>query len=125
MSKLLSAADFLSPKRFTYEDVELRGGGTVRVRALDVDSRDIFIDLASDIANARQLSRLLALKCCVDAEGERLFTDEQLPRLAAVQAEDIESIAAAAMRVSNLTRKEGTKSDPSGEPEAEDDSPNA
>lgn len=122
MSELLTAEAFLSPKRFKYEDVALLGGGTVRVRALDVEARDIFFDLAADDSNVRQLSRLLVLKCCVDAEGARIFKDEQLPRLAGVQAGDIELIAAAAMRVSNLKCKAETSADV--ETKAEDDPPN-
>lgn len=115
MSELLTADEFLAPTRVKTDEIELPSGGKVRVRALDVGTRDAFLELgAAEGSDRRYLSRLLVAKCCVNKAGERIFGDDAMEKLVTAPAEDVELIAQTAMRLSGIKTKA----------EAEQDGPN-
>lgn len=103
--QILSASD-----RPTEEVSVPEWGGTVLVRALSGAERDAYESGIVTVSNsgtqrvnlANLRARLVAM-ACVDAEGKRLFSDEDAAALGDKSAAALERVFDAARRLSGLT----------------------
>lgn len=104
--KLLKRSEVLGAPDLKHEDVEvLAWGGTVRVRMMTGAERDEFRKMAAEfedgIPPVRFASMLLALTC-IDEEGERMFTLNDIDALEAKSAGSIDVPAAVSMRLNGF-----------------------
>jgi hypothetical protein len=118
---LLSAADILTFKKPTFEDVHVpEWGGTVRVYAPTSVERDAFEDsivtTKKSLKNGRvkveretvmrgARGKVLAL-ACRDEHGERLFTDAQAEALNELAAKPVNRVFEVWMRLAGMTEDE-------------------
>lgn len=107
--KLLKRSEVLDAPDLKHEDVPVpEWGGSVRVRMLTGAERDEFRKMAAQyedgIPPVRFASSLLALSC-IDEDGERMFTLDDVDALEAKSAGSIDVPAAVAMRLSGFGAK--------------------
>lgn len=110
---LLTADQILNAEDLVTEDVEVpEWGGTVRVRMMTGAERDAFEaslaqqkgkSVRTNLANLR--ARLVA-KTAVNAEGKRLFTDEQAGVLGQKSAAALDRVFEAARKLNGMTEKD-------------------
>lgn len=87
MSELLGKAAILEADDLAHEDVPVpEWGGTVRVRGLNGRERDSY-EMRMAVAHKNgetdvDIRASLVGRCMVDENGDRLFTDKELPQLA-------------------------------------------
>lgn len=107
MSGLTRDAILAAPDR-PLEAVEVpEWGGTVYVRTMGADERDAFEERLGDQAKGlRGMRALLAVLTLCDAEGARLFTEDDLPALSAKSAAVLDRIAETAMRLNGIGAKD-------------------
>lgn len=108
--QLLTADQILHADDLPSEVVEVpEWGGLVRVRGLTGAERDQFeasvtrrrgTSVETNLENVR--AKLCAL-CIVDASGNRLFSDEQIPALGRKSGAALSRVFAAAQRLSGMT----------------------
>jgi hypothetical protein len=102
---LLTKSAILEAADLPHEDVSVPlWGGTVRVRTMTGQERDQFrAAIASDegVPLGRFSAALLAATC-IDEDGERLFTMEDMEQLQAKSATSLDAPAAVAMRLNGL-----------------------
>jgi hypothetical protein len=110
---LLSRADILGKEDMTYDYVECpEWGGTVRVRGLLATERDayessIVIGAGTEAQRLNLIgarSRMVA-KCCVDENGNRLFTDEDVDALGNKNSAPIDRLFDKIQELSGMTKK--------------------
>jgi hypothetical protein len=105
--KFLTADAILESKDAATEAVACpEWGGDVNVRAMNAHERGQFIAatvLAKTERNMGEAEALLVTLCAVNESGDRLFTDDMVPRLALKNATPVHRIAEAALRLSGLT----------------------
>jgi len=106
MAKLLKRADVLAAADLAHEDVPVPAwGGSVRVRMMTGTERDEFRQIAAQyedgIPPARFAAALLALSC-VDEDGERMFTLDDLEALEGKSAGSVDIPAAVSMRLNGF-----------------------
>ncbi|MEW6023604.1 MAG: hypothetical protein AB1807_15860 [Pseudomonadota bacterium] len=106
MTKLLKRAEVLAAEDLKHEDVPVPAwGGVVRVRMMTGTERDEFREVAAQYEDgmppARFAAALLALSC-VDEDGERLFTLDDLNALEAKAAGSVDIPAAVSMRLNGF-----------------------
>ena len=103
---LLNKLAILGAEDLKHEDVEVpQWGGTVRVRMMTGAERDEFRSaLASeeDGVPVGKFSAALLVATCVDENGARLFTMEDMDALAEKSAASLDAPAAVAMRLNGL-----------------------
>jgi hypothetical protein len=103
---LLSKSAILGAQDLKHEDVPVpQWGGTVRVRVMNGIERDEFraaIASESGSVPVGQFSAALLAATCVDENGARLFTMEDIKALQAKSATSLDAPAAAAMRLNGL-----------------------
>lgn len=103
---LLTKTAILDAQDLKHEDVEVpQWGGTVRVRTMTGAERDEFRTLAASfeggIPPAKFAAILLALTC-IDENGARLFTVEDVDQLEEKSAGSVDIPAVVAMRINGL-----------------------
>lgn len=106
---LLTKSAILEVNDLPHEDVPVpQWGGTVRVRVMTGGERDEFRNVAASYENgippARFAATLLALTC-IDEDGERMFTLDDLDALEAKSAGSVDIPAAVSMRINGLGAK--------------------
>lgn len=102
--KLLSAVDILDRDDQTFVDVYVEAWkGTVRIRALTAKEAMTFLDLEKHEGMIQLVS-----KCAIDANGKRLFTDDQVNKLKNKNFSAFITIQRAAMKL-NALREEDAK----------------
>lgn len=105
---LLSKSAILGASDLKHEDVEVPAwGGTVRIRTMTGEERDEFrTSIASNNGDAGvpvgKFSAALLVATCVDEQGTRLFTTEDMAALQAKSAASLDAPAAVAMRLNGL-----------------------
>lgn len=103
--KLLNKSAILDAQDLPHEDVPVpQWGGAVRVRTMTGLERDQFratLAADGDIPVGKFSAALLAATC-IDEEGNRLFTMEDMELLQAKSAASLDMPAAAAMRLNGL-----------------------
>lgn len=104
--KLLKRSEVLEAPDLKHEDVPVpQWGGAVRVRMLTGAERDEFRKMAAEfedgIPPVRFASMLLALSC-IDEDGERMFTVDDIDALEAKSAGSIDVPAAVSMRLNGF-----------------------
>lgn len=117
---LLSAAQIEAVDDRTHEDVEVpEWGGTVRVVGLTGADRDAyeatFVDAKGKpaVQRLRNIRAKLVVKCLVDADGNRLFTDDKAKALGEKNGAVIDRLFDVARRLSGIGQdavKEGKDS---------------
>lgn len=119
---LLSKTDILAVADLTTEDVPVpEWGGTVRVRCLNGDERDTWDGFrlqARESKSYRNFSARLVGMSVVDADGKRLFSDEEIALLAAKSGRALDRVFAVAVRLSGLNAEhveEAEKNSASGQ----------
>jgi len=106
---LLTKSAILSAVDLKTEDVHVPAwGGTVRIRTMTGAERDEFhAARAAEGAESVPFSRfsaLLLVVACVDASGNRLFTQEDIAALQAKAAASLDAPTAVAMRLNGFGR---------------------
>jgi hypothetical protein len=103
---ILSREQILAAQDLRREKVAVpEWGGDVFVKALTGLERDGFdmsligADRKADLLGARAK---LAVRCIVDENGERLFSDDDVPHLAAKSATALERIGRVAQRLNGM-----------------------
>ena len=121
----LSREEILARATFRIEEVAVpQWDTTVRVRELSAMDKDklqmSMVDMSKVGENgtsdgAVSQSSLLGIRaklvcyCVVDENGERIFTDADLPAIGDMPAEQLEPIFDVAMRLSGMSKKEQTE----------------
>ncbi len=111
VTALADAAAILAAPDFVYEDVQVPEWGlTVRVRGMSGAQRDAFMTaIAQSDGRGRvkvdMTNRLakFAVQVVVDADGRRLFRDDQVGELSAKSAAALERIYDVGQRLSGLS----------------------
>lgn len=109
MSKLLSRQDILAVSDLVHEDVPVPAwGGTVRIRVMTGTERDAF---RSEVAARRgdrtatpvgEFSAILLAWTCVDGDGNRIFTVDDVEQLRLKSAGSLDGPADVAVRLNAL-----------------------
>lgn len=109
MGKVLSADDLLSATELPQEAIELGRLGIVYVRGMTGKERDAWeaslmrgrgAERRADTRNARAR---LAVRCLVDAQGNRLFKDDDAEKLGNIRVDYLQKVFEAAQRLSGVT----------------------
>lgn len=95
--RLLTRDDLLAPIELPREPVALPGLGTVWVRAVTAEEREVW----ESAAKHRIRATLVALAAC-DAEGRTLFTLADVPALAARASSVLLPVFEAALRLAKV-----------------------
>lgn len=112
---LLNGDDILNADDLEVEDVPVpEWGGTVRVRGLTGAERDSFEMRMAVARNKGSLEQLdfrasVAGRCMVDEDGERLFTDGQLPQLARKSGAALDRVFEVVQRLSGMEDAEAAE----------------
>lgn len=94
----VSREQFLSKRPRKTKDIEIEGFGKVRVQSLSAYERGKLESQFTDKQGARRVDRLaklrelVAVASVVDASGNRLFTNEDVDALGAVEAHVLEAV---------------------------------
>ncbi len=105
---LLSKSAILGASDLKHEDVPVPAwGGTVRIRTMTGEERDEFrASIAATDGEAGvpvgKFSAALLVATCVDENGNRLFSTEDMAALQAKSAASLDAPAAVAMRLNGL-----------------------
>jgi len=102
---LLSKSAILGASDLKHEDVNVPAwGGTVRVRAMNGLERDEFRAAITSEGPVPigQFSAALLVACIVDADGNRLFTADDMAALQKKSAKSLDGPANVAMRLNGL-----------------------
>jgi hypothetical protein len=104
MMRVLSAGEiFAAPREAPMEVAVPEWGGAVFVRMLTAGERDRFETMALDgKSKGRHVRALLVCACACDFDGNRLFTDGDLPRISELDAAPVDRVFAAAMRLNRI-----------------------
>ena len=121
----LSREEILARATFRIEEVAVpQWDTTVRVRELSAFNKDrlqmSMVDMSKVGGNgasegAVSQSSLVGMRaklicyCVVDEDGERVFTDDDIPAIGEMPAEPWEPVFDVAMRLSGMTKKEKNK----------------
>lgn len=107
--KILTGEELLAATQLPQEAVELPGLGTVYVRGMTGKQRDEWENSLmrgrgtarrTDTRNARAR---LAVRCLVNAQGDRLYRDEDAERLGNIRVDYLQKIFEAAQRLSGVS----------------------
>lgn len=119
------------------DDIETREvdvqewGGTVLIRALTGTERDAYEasmqqqrgkDIVRNFANVRAK---LVVKCCIDADGNRLFADQDAPALGKKSAAALDRVFEACAELSRLSNEDIDELGKASDETPPDDSPSA
>lgn len=111
--KLLTKEQILGAQDIQTETVEVpEWGGAVIVRGMSGRERDSFEASMikgkgkSASVNLENLRAKLVSKCVVDEAGKRLFSDDDIPALAAKSASALNHVYEAAQRLSGVTEED-------------------
>lgn len=102
MTKYLTADSILTAEDFSYADVDVpEWGGTVRVRSLSGGQRSIITQRVRD-NNTEDLEELLIVMACVNEDGGRIFTNQDIPALKKKVNSAISRVAKKIMEISGI-----------------------
>lgn len=92
--KILSKADILGANDMTREEVNVpEWGGSVFVRRMTADERDVFeFKMLGENKTGKGLRAAYVGLALVDEQGKRLFSDEEIPMLGAKFAGAVDRI---------------------------------
>lgn len=129
MPSYLGKSDILNANDDAYEDVQVpEWGGVVRVRRLSAAEKDAFEASIMDIRQERgrvverpnlvNMRSKLVARCIVDAEGQLVFDESDIPALGRKSGAALDRVVAAAKRLNRMTDADlqelvqGLKNDP-------------
>lgn len=105
---LLNRDDILAQDNLNTEDVSVpEWGGEVRVREMTASDRDTFEARFANTegkANMNNVRAELVSKCVVDEEGNRLFTKEDMKKLADKSASAMDRIFQKTLELSGMSQ---------------------
>ncbi|NWN89182.1 MAG: hypothetical protein HLX51_11695 [Micrococcaceae bacterium] len=108
---LLNKKAILEAEDLTTEDIYIpEWEGTVRVRGLNGSERDSF-EMKMAAANKSGATKdldfraSLVVKCIVDENGERIFTDKEVPQLAKKSGAALDRVFDVVQRLSGIGKK--------------------
>lgn len=106
--KILSKADILKADDMQREPVEVpEWGGTVYVRRLTADERDIFeFNMIKTQTTGKGLRASYVGLALVDETGQRLFEDEEIPILGTKFAGAVDRIFEVVARINKITEQD-------------------
>lgn len=126
----LSAEEFLA-LRPTVESVDIEGHGKVRIRGLSAEERDDYeqtlVERGPDgkVRTKRKYTNVrasLVMRCLVDENGERMFSDKDLGELGKVDGAIVDRLYDVARRLSGMSREAEEEAVEGFEPAQDDDS---
>ena len=102
MSKYLTAESILAADDFQYADVDCpEWGGVVRVRSLSGGQRSVITQRIQS-KDTENLEELLVIMGCVDADGNRIFTNAHMDALKKKSNTPIQRISKKIMELSGI-----------------------
>ena len=102
MGKYLTAESILAAEDFKYADLEIpEWGGLVRIRSLSGGQRSIINQRVQE-KNTEDLEELLVVMACVNEDGGRIFTNQDIPALKKKANSAITRIAKKIMEISGI-----------------------
>lgn len=103
--KELSRADILAVDDLKKEKLSVpEWGGEIYIRTMNGMERDGYEEWAAGAGRSlKGIRGRLAALCIVNAAGERLFSDEDIPALGQKSAAALERVVKAAMRLNAVT----------------------
>jgi len=102
---MLTKEQILAVKDITYETVPVpEWGGEVRIKVLSGEERDAFEDsiLRGQKTDMRNVRAKLCARVIVDGDGKRMFSDQEINKLAAKSSVALDRIFSAAQRLNRL-----------------------
>jgi hypothetical protein len=125
----LSRDAILAADDIEYDTLEVpQWGGTVRVRALTGTERDAYEASMSQqrgknyVRNLANIRAKLVVKCVVDDDGVRIFTDQDAPALGKKSAAALDLIFEVAAKLSRLSEEDVDELAGKSESDQSDDS---
>jgi hypothetical protein len=107
--KALSRDDFFSDRAMTLDIEPLdipELGGRIYVKAMSGKQRDAFEAWALSEKGPKNIRGKAAARCLCDAQGNRLFADQDAGRLGEIKVSILQKVFAAIQRLSGLTKEE-------------------
>ena len=109
----LSREALLTPAAVPVEEVPIAAlGGSVKVRGMTARQRSEFeksFQTSSGKPNKRkqgQMRERMCVACCVDDDGQALFTEDDIDALGRQRADIVEPIVNVAMRLCGMTQED-------------------
>lgn len=99
----LTATEFLA-RAIRTEVVKLDDGAEIRVREMTAGERMRLAELASEGASRARVACQTAVLCCIDGDGNRLFSDDDVGKLEEASARDIFAISDAVLSLSGVRK---------------------
>lgn len=88
-----------------YEEVDVPGLGVVWVKKLNAGEQDRF-EVANAEAKAADFRARMVSAVCIDPRGAMLFSGEDIPALTLFDAEVLDPIVEAALRINKFSKKD-------------------
>ena len=88
-----------------HENIEVPGLGMVKVKKLNAGEQDAF-EVANSEAKAKDFRARMVAHTCINEQGARLFSDEDIPSLTLFDADVLDPIVEAALRINRFTKAE-------------------
>jgi hypothetical protein len=112
MTKLLSKAEILGKDRKKFIDVPVKEWeGSVRLQELSASDRDMWESESFNVApdgstakfNPKHARARLIVRCLVDEQGKRLFTDDEVAAVGSLSASTIQKLFNKARTLNAIT----------------------
>ena len=108
---ILTKAQILAANDKKLVEVELNGdgewGGSVMIRVMSGSERDRFeSDFVGGNKTVENVRAKLVAKCVCDADGVRLFSEDEVPQLGEKSAAVLDKLFAACMRHNRFTKED-------------------
>jgi len=103
---LLSASNIVDAEDLKFVDVEVpEWGGTIRLKQMDAKESMAFTDEMVTIEKQPLGMYLMLIRCAVDEQGKKLFTDEDLPRLQAKSVQVLNRLQRIAITLNKMDQE--------------------
>lgn len=107
VTTLLSADQILRAEDKDFEDIDIPlWGGTVRIQALSAAQTIEFVDSLKSPAAKKNSNTKIVLMSCVDAEGNFIFTKDQLAQLKEKSLKVLNQVANRCLILNELSDEE-------------------
>jgi hypothetical protein len=108
---ILTKSQILAANDKKLVEIELNGegewGGSVMIRVMSGSERDRFeSDFVGGNKTVENVRAKLVAKCVCDAEGVRLFSEEEVPQLGEKSAAVLDKLFSACMRHNRFTKED-------------------
>lgn len=101
---LLSAVAILAAADLAHEDVEVsEWGGTIRIQQMSAEESSRFTDELTTLGGSRNGMYLMLIYSARDAEGNRLFTNEQIDEIKKKNINVLNRLQLVALNLNKMT----------------------